>query len=148
MTIFLINRKSLANYYRTLNDLLQEELVRNEKIQTIIFSSLRNIYILAYTYFIMSIILYLQYFLPPYLFMIRDLCYSYLFMIVPFPFNYELPLLTTSYHSVKDTHTSGRFPTTSYIIFICSSKRSQYYSTLSSYSASTLPLAFMFIILP
>ncbi|XP_011700377.1 PREDICTED: uncharacterized protein LOC105457423 [Wasmannia auropunctata] len=47
MISFMINRKSLINYHRTVNDLFEEELRQNEKIRMLIFSHLRRMYILA-----------------------------------------------------------------------------------------------------
>ncbi|KYM92204.1 Putative odorant receptor 49a [Atta colombica] len=59
---FIINRESLINYHRTLNDLFEEELMQNEKISTIIFSSLRTIYTMAYTYFAILVIMMFAYY--------------------------------------------------------------------------------------
>lgn len=74
----LINRSSLSNYHLTLNDLFEEELVRNKKIRTIMFSSLDKICISAYICSIMMITMILTYFMPSYLFIIRNLCHFYL----------------------------------------------------------------------
>jgi len=59
---FIINRESLINYHRTLNDLFEEELMQNEKISTIIFSSLRTIYTMAYTYFAILVVMMFAYY--------------------------------------------------------------------------------------
>ncbi|XP_018342990.1 PREDICTED: uncharacterized protein LOC108749004 [Trachymyrmex septentrionalis] len=82
---FMINRDSLINYHRTLNNLFEEEL-KNEKIQTIIFSSLRTIYTLAYTYFAVLVGTIFAYFGSPYIFVIHSLFYFHLST------NYTLPL--------------------------------------------------------
>jgi len=86
VVIFLINRDSLTNYHRTLNDLFEEALVQNEKIWTIIFSPLRTIYTLAYTYFAILTGLVLAHFASAYIFIIRNLCHFHLTT------NYTLPL--------------------------------------------------------
>ncbi|XP_071577724.1 uncharacterized protein [Temnothorax nylanderi] len=83
---FLFNRRSLINYHRTLNDLFEEELARNEKTRTIMLSFLPTMYILAYTYSAIMMALVLAYFVPPYLFIIRDLRHLHLTT------NYTLPL--------------------------------------------------------
>jgi len=83
--IFSINRESLVNYHRTLNDVFEEELMQNEKIRTIMLSSFRKIYMMAYAYYVMMLALFTAYFLPPYLFIIRDLCHFRLTT------NYTLP---------------------------------------------------------
>jgi len=81
----MINRDSLINYYRTLNNLFEEEL-KNEKIQTITFSSLRTIYsTLAYTYFAVLIGIIFAY-LGSHIFVIHSLFYFHLFT------NYILPV--------------------------------------------------------
>ncbi|KAG5331292.1 OR49A protein, partial [Acromyrmex heyeri] len=82
---FMINRDSLINYHRTLNNLFEEEL-KNEKIQTIIFSSLRTIYTLAYTYFAILVGMILAFFGSTYIFIIHNLLYLHLTT------NYTLPL--------------------------------------------------------
>ncbi|XP_011698100.1 PREDICTED: uncharacterized protein LOC105456034 [Wasmannia auropunctata] len=86
VTIFVINRDSLKNYHQTLNDLFEEELKQNEKIRTIIFSPLRRIYTLTYTYFIVLETVVLAYVAPPYIFVIRGLCQRHLTT------NYTLPV--------------------------------------------------------
>ncbi|KYQ46970.1 Putative odorant receptor 49a [Trachymyrmex zeteki] len=83
---FMINRDSLINYHRTLNNLFEEELMKNEKIQTIIFSSLRTIYTLAYTYFAILVIVIFAFFGSSYIFIIHNLLYLHLST------NYTLPL--------------------------------------------------------
>ncbi|XP_018353525.1 PREDICTED: odorant receptor 49a-like [Trachymyrmex septentrionalis] len=82
---FMINRDSLINYHRTLNNLFEEEL-KNEKIQTIIFSSLRTIYTLAYTYFVFLVVIIIAFFGSSYIFIIHNLLYLHLST------NYTLPL--------------------------------------------------------
>ncbi|XP_018363859.1 PREDICTED: uncharacterized protein LOC108761689 isoform X2 [Trachymyrmex cornetzi] len=82
---FMINRNSLINYHRTLNNLFEEEL-KNEKMQTIIFSSLRTMYTLAYIYFAVVVGMIFAYFGSPYIFVIRNLFYFHLYT------NYTLPL--------------------------------------------------------
>ncbi|KYN28229.1 hypothetical protein ALC57_02289 [Trachymyrmex cornetzi] len=64
---FIINRESLINYHRTLNDLFEEELMQNEKISTIIFSSLRTIYTMAYTYFAILLLMMFAYYKSSYI---------------------------------------------------------------------------------
>ncbi|XP_036147797.1 uncharacterized protein LOC118644081 isoform X2 [Monomorium pharaonis] len=86
VTIFLINRDSLINMHRTLNDFFEEELIQNKKIRTIIFSSLRKVYILGYTYATIMTALILAYIMPPYIHIIRDLCHLRLTT------NYTLPV--------------------------------------------------------
>ncbi|KAG5333784.1 OR49A protein, partial [Acromyrmex heyeri] len=83
---FKINRDSLINYHRTLNDLFEEELMQNEKVQTIIFSSLRAISTLAYIYFVFLIGIIVAYSRSSYIYMIQNLLYFHL------PTNYTLPL--------------------------------------------------------
>ncbi|KAG5316525.1 OR49A protein, partial [Acromyrmex insinuator] len=83
---FMINRDSLINYHRTLNNLFEEELMKNEKIQTIIFSSLRTIYTLAYTYFAILVVVIFAFFGSTYIFIIHNLLYLHLTT------NYTLPL--------------------------------------------------------
>ncbi|XP_011158519.2 odorant receptor 49a [Solenopsis invicta] len=83
---FLINRSSLINNHKTLNDFYEEELVQNEKIRTIIFSPLRATYTLAYTYVIIMIGLIVGIFLSPYIFIIRNLSHFHSAT------NYTLPL--------------------------------------------------------
>ncbi|XP_018363862.1 PREDICTED: uncharacterized protein LOC108761692 [Trachymyrmex cornetzi] len=83
---FMINRDSLINYHRTLNNLFEEELMKNEKIQTILFSSLRTICTLAYTYFSILVGILLTYYASPYIFVIHNLFYFHLST------NYTLPL--------------------------------------------------------
>ncbi|XP_071577716.1 uncharacterized protein [Temnothorax nylanderi] len=73
---FLHNRASLINYHRTLNDLFEEELLRNKKIRTIILSSLPTIYTLAYTYSAFVIAMMLTFSMPAYLSIIVGLCRS------------------------------------------------------------------------
>lgn len=68
----MMNRNSLINYHRMLNDLFEEELMQNEKISTIIFSSLRTIYTLTYTYFTIMIVMLLAYFMSSYICMIHN----------------------------------------------------------------------------
>ncbi|KAL0110641.1 hypothetical protein PUN28_013907 [Cardiocondyla obscurior] len=46
--IFFVNRKLLINYYRTLNNLFDKELERNEKIRRIILSSIQKISTVAF----------------------------------------------------------------------------------------------------
>ncbi|XP_036147800.1 uncharacterized protein LOC105837753 [Monomorium pharaonis] len=86
VTIFLINRDSLINFHQTLNYFFEEELMQNEKIRTIIFSSLRKVYILGYTYTTIMTALILVYIMPPYIHIIRDLCHLRLTT------NYTLPI--------------------------------------------------------
>ncbi|KYM84882.1 Putative odorant receptor 49a, partial [Atta colombica] len=83
---FTINRGSLINYHRILNDLFEEELMRNDKIRTIIFSSLHTMYILTYGYFALATTLLLLYFAPSYLLIIRGLLHFHLST------NYTLPI--------------------------------------------------------
>ncbi|KYN07722.1 hypothetical protein ALC62_01233 [Cyphomyrmex costatus] len=83
---FMINRDSLINYHRTLNNLFEEELMKNEKIQTIIFSPLRTIYTLAYTYFAILVIVIFAFFGSSYIFIIHNLLHLHLST------NYTLPL--------------------------------------------------------
>ncbi|XP_018317083.1 odorant receptor Or2 [Mycetomoellerius zeteki] len=83
---FMINRDSLINYHRTLNNLFEEELKQNEKIQTILFSSLRTIYTLAYTYFAILVGIIFAFFASPYIVVIRNLFYFHSST------NYTLPL--------------------------------------------------------
>ncbi|XP_077262429.1 odorant receptor 49a-like isoform X2 [Temnothorax americanus] len=83
---FLHNRASLINYHRTLNDLFEEELLRNEKIRTIIFSSLPTVYTLAYTYSAILIAMMLAFSMPAYLSIIVGLCRS------QSTTNYSLPI--------------------------------------------------------
>ncbi|KAG5348164.1 OR94A protein, partial [Acromyrmex charruanus] len=83
---FKINRNSLINYHRTLNDLFEEELMQNEKVQTIIFSSLRTISTLAYIYFVFLIGIIVAYSTSSYIYIIQNLLYFHL------PTNYTLPL--------------------------------------------------------
>ncbi|XP_018363861.1 PREDICTED: uncharacterized protein LOC108761691 [Trachymyrmex cornetzi] len=82
---FMINRDSLINYHRTLNNLFEEEL-KNEKIQTIIFSSLPTIYTLTYTYFAAMVGIIIAYIASPYIFVIHNLFYFHLST------SYTLPL--------------------------------------------------------
>ncbi|XP_012064265.1 PREDICTED: odorant receptor 94a-like [Atta cephalotes] len=82
---FKINRDSLINYHRTLNDLFEKEL-QNEKVQTIIFSSLRAISTLTYIYFIFLIGIIIAYSKSSYIYLIQNLLYFHL------PTNYTLPL--------------------------------------------------------
>ncbi|XP_011690503.1 PREDICTED: uncharacterized protein LOC105451631 [Wasmannia auropunctata] len=85
MAIFMINRDSLINYHRTLNDLLEEELMGNEKkIRTVIFTPLRTISAMAYTYFAILVVLVVAYFAPTYIFVLRNLSHL--------TTNYTLPL--------------------------------------------------------
>ncbi|XP_036147798.1 uncharacterized protein LOC118647297 [Monomorium pharaonis] len=86
VTIFLLNRDSLINLHRTLNDFFEEELIQNEKIRTIIFSSLRKVYILGYTYTTIMTALILVYIMPSYIHIIRDLYHLRLTT------NYTLPV--------------------------------------------------------
>ncbi|KAG5306915.1 OR94A protein, partial [Acromyrmex insinuator] len=83
---FKINRDSLINYHRTLNDLFEEELMQNEKVQTVIFSSLRAISTLAYIYFVFLIGIIVAYSRSSYIYIIQNLLYFHL------PTNYTLPL--------------------------------------------------------
>ena len=82
---FKINRDSLINYHRTLNDLFEKEL-QNEKVQTIIFSSLRAISTLTYIYFIFLIGIIVAYSKSSYIYLIQNLFYFHLST------NYTLPL--------------------------------------------------------
>ncbi|XP_025991409.2 odorant receptor 9a-like [Solenopsis invicta] len=86
VSIFMINRNSLINNHRTLNDFYEEELVQNEKIRSIIFSSLRTTYTIGYTYVILLIGLVMAYIVPPYIFIIRNI--SHFNSIT----NYTLPI--------------------------------------------------------
>ncbi|KAG5305790.1 OR94A protein, partial [Pseudoatta argentina] len=83
---FQNNHNSLINYHRTLNDLFEEELMQNEKVQTIIFSSLRTISTLAYIYFVFLIGIIVAYSTSSYICIIQNLLYFHL------PTNYTLPL--------------------------------------------------------
>ncbi|XP_071577708.1 odorant receptor 49a-like [Temnothorax nylanderi] len=83
---FLHNRASLINYHRTLNDLFEKELLRNEKIRTIILSSLPTVYTLAYTYSAILIAMMLAFSMPAYLSIIVGLCRS------QSTTNYSLPI--------------------------------------------------------
>ncbi|KYN07923.1 Odorant receptor 46a, isoform B [Cyphomyrmex costatus] len=83
---FTINRNSLINYHRMLNDLFEEALMQNEKIQTIIFSSLRKISTLAYTYFAFMTALIFTYSRSSYTYIIHNLFHFHLST------NYTLPL--------------------------------------------------------
>ncbi|XP_011705217.1 PREDICTED: uncharacterized protein LOC105460461 [Wasmannia auropunctata] len=83
---FLINRKSLINYHRMLNDLFEEELMQNEKIRAIMFLPISTTYILAYGYFAFMSSLILAYYAPSYIFLIHNLCHSRLTT------NYTLPI--------------------------------------------------------
>lgn len=60
--------------------------MQNEKIRTIIFTPLRKIYSLAYTYFAIFVICNLAFFMPSYIVIIRSLCHLHLTT------NYTLPL--------------------------------------------------------
>jgi len=59
--------------------------VQNEKIRTVIFSPLRTIYTLAYTYFVILTALILTFIMPSYIYIIRDLLHCHLTT------NYQLP---------------------------------------------------------
>lgn len=83
---FLFNRSSLINYHRTLNDLFEEELARNEKIRTIMLSSLPAIRTQSYIYITIMMLMVMAYMIPPYLFIIRDLCHFRLTT------NYTIPI--------------------------------------------------------
>ncbi|XP_018347644.1 PREDICTED: odorant receptor 94a-like [Trachymyrmex septentrionalis] len=86
VTVFKMNRNTLINYHRTLNDLFEEELIQNEKAQTIIFSSLRAISTLAYIYFVFLTGILVAYSKSSYIYVIQNLLYFHL------PTNYTLPL--------------------------------------------------------
>ncbi|XP_077262437.1 uncharacterized protein LOC143897539 [Temnothorax americanus] len=86
ISTFLHNRGSLINYHRTLNDLFEEELLRDKKIRTIMFSSLPTIYTLTYTYAAILLTLTLAFFAPPYLSIIHGLCHFHSTT------NYSLPI--------------------------------------------------------
>ncbi|KYN35479.1 Putative odorant receptor 49a [Trachymyrmex septentrionalis] len=86
MLSFKMNRNTLINYHRTLNDLFEEELIQNEKAQTIIFSSLRAISTLAYIYFVFLTGILVAYSKSSYIYVIQNLLYFHL------PTNYTLPL--------------------------------------------------------
>lgn len=75
MATFHFNRDSLINFHQTLNILFEEELSRNEKIRTIMFTSLRKIRIMTYIYLAAMIILTMMILIPAYLLIIRDLCH-------------------------------------------------------------------------
>ncbi|XP_018306799.1 odorant receptor 94a [Mycetomoellerius zeteki] len=76
---FKINRDSLINYHRTLNDLFEEELMqKNEKVQTIIFSPLPKISTLAYIYFAILTGIIFAYSKTPYICVIQNLLYFHL----------------------------------------------------------------------
>ncbi|XP_018057373.1 PREDICTED: odorant receptor 94a-like [Atta colombica] len=83
---FKINRDTLINYHLTLNDLFEKELMQNEKVQTMIFSSLRAISILTYIYFVFLIGIVVAYSKSSYTYIIQNLLYFHL------PTNYTLPL--------------------------------------------------------
>ncbi|XP_039312464.1 odorant receptor 49a-like isoform X2 [Solenopsis invicta] len=85
VTNFMIHRRSLKNNHQTLSDFFEEELMQNEKIRKITFSSLRATYTMAYAYIIIIISLLLGYAAPPIISMIRDLCHLRLTT------NYNLP---------------------------------------------------------
>ncbi|XP_024884209.1 uncharacterized protein LOC112462575 [Temnothorax curvispinosus] len=70
---FLHNQESLINYHWTLNDLFEKELLRDEKIRTIMFSSLPTIYTLTYTYSAIMLTMILAFFTPAYLSIIHGL---------------------------------------------------------------------------
>ncbi|KAL0103986.1 hypothetical protein PUN28_016974 [Cardiocondyla obscurior] len=72
--IFFVNRKLLINYHRTLNNIFEEELERNEKIRRMILSSLHKISTVAYMYSLILVLLILGYSTPTFLFIIRGLC--------------------------------------------------------------------------
>ncbi|KAL6259796.1 hypothetical protein P5V15_009707 [Pogonomyrmex californicus] len=61
---FLINRRSLIDYHRTLTDLFEQELKQNEKIRMVMLSPLHGISTLAYIYFGIIITLLLTYLMP------------------------------------------------------------------------------------
>lgn len=82
----MINRNSLINYHRTLNDLFEEEIKQNKKIQRIIFSSLRTIYTLAYIYFIFLAFLMFAFAKSSFMCIIHNLFHFHL------PTNCSLPL--------------------------------------------------------
>ncbi|XP_077262042.1 uncharacterized protein LOC143897330 [Temnothorax americanus] len=87
ISTFLHNRGSLINYHRTLNDLFEEELLRDKKIRTIIFSSLPTIYTLTYTYAAILLTLTLAFFAPPlFIHNPRSLCHFHSTT------NYSLPI--------------------------------------------------------
>ncbi|XP_024886464.1 uncharacterized protein LOC112463967, partial [Temnothorax curvispinosus] len=83
---FLLNRRSLIKYHRTLNDLFEEELARNEKTRTIMLSFLPTMCILAYTYSAILLTLVLTSVVSTYLVIIRGLCHLRLTT------NYTLPI--------------------------------------------------------
>ncbi|KYN18608.1 hypothetical protein ALC57_09087 [Trachymyrmex cornetzi] len=84
---FMIHRGSLINYHRTLNDLFEKELMQNEKIRMTIFSPLRTMYTMAYTYFTVMTALVLTYFAPSYIIIIRHFLLHFHLTT-----NYTLPL--------------------------------------------------------
>ncbi|XP_070522051.1 odorant receptor 9a-like [Cardiocondyla obscurior] len=71
--IFLFNRNYIRQYHQMLDNLFEEELARNDLIRTVMLSSLRKIYSLAYMYYAFEAGIYLSYYLPPCLIIIRDL---------------------------------------------------------------------------
>ncbi|XP_011635915.1 uncharacterized protein LOC105426404 [Pogonomyrmex barbatus] len=85
VSCFLINRRSLINYHRTLSSLFEEELTQNEKVRTVMLSPLRTISTLAYTYSGCTITLSMTYLMPTFIVIIRGIFHLHL------PTNYSLP---------------------------------------------------------
>jgi len=83
----MIHRGSLIHYHLTLNDLFEEELMQNGKIRMTMFSPLRTMYTMAYTYFIVMTALILIYFAPSYIIIIRHFLLHFHLTT-----NYTLPL--------------------------------------------------------
>ncbi|XP_012534117.1 odorant receptor 9a isoform X2 [Monomorium pharaonis] len=83
---FLINRGSLINHHRTLNESFEEEFMQNKKIRTMILSSQRKIYIVTYTYTTILVTLLLMIYAASYIHIIRDLFHLRLTI------NYTLPM--------------------------------------------------------
>ncbi|XP_025073855.1 uncharacterized protein LOC112552550 [Pogonomyrmex barbatus] len=85
VSCFLINRRFLIAYHRTLNNLFEKELSQSEKVRTVMLSPLRTIATLAYAYSAIVITLSMTYFLPTYIIIIRGMIHLHI------PSNYTLP---------------------------------------------------------
>ncbi|KAL0103981.1 hypothetical protein PUN28_016972 [Cardiocondyla obscurior] len=84
---FLTNHNYLTSHHEMLDDLFEEELVRNEKIRMIMFLSLPTTCFLAFTYSAIIIACMLAFYMPTYLLIIHDLCHLNLRTA-----NYTLPV--------------------------------------------------------
>lgn len=86
MASFLLNRDYLIELDRTLNDLFEEELARNEKIRIILLSNLNEFFVPACVFTITTLLTIMMFIIPTFVEIMQQIIH------LRMPANYHLPL--------------------------------------------------------